>query len=287
LSLSLTGCINSDSSKLNSDDNISAIDNVEDSTADQTFINTNGNTIGTRILPPKGYYRKESGPGSFIFFTRNLPLKPDGTSVFLYDGKEKGNQSVHVAVIDMEIGDRDLQQCADAVIRLTAEYLFANNKHDEIGFHLTNGFYLPYNKWKEGYRLVVNGNNTYLQKSAERDQSYEAFRNYLDVVFAYAGTLSLENETELTDNLNSIKVGDIFIEGGSPGHAVMVIDIATDDIGDLAFLLAQSYMPAQDIHIIKNPLHEQDPWYYVDEVDFPFSTPQWTFDEYCLKTQNK
>lgn len=248
------------------------------------FINRNGNTLETRFIPPAGYERKEYGIDTFTYYTRNLCLKPDCSKVLLYNGDEKGNQSVHAAVIDMEIGDRDLQQCADAVIRLIAEYQYANEKYDEIGFHLTNGFYLPYNKWREGYRLVVDGNETYLSKTASYDSGYDTFRRYLNMVFAYAGTLSLQNETQFVENMNDIKVGDIFIQGGSPGHTVMVVDVAVNQEGNIAFLLAQSYMPAQDIHILKNPLYQEDPWYYVSELEDSIKTPQWIFNNKSLKS---
>lgn len=55
--------------------------------------------------------------GSFAEYLRNLPLKPHGTKVKYYNGEEKPND-VYVAVIDIDVGTRDLQQCADAVIRL-------------------------------------------------------------------------------------------------------------------------------------------------------------------------
>ena len=51
-----------------------------------------------------------------------------------------------------------------------------------------------------------------------------------------------------------MQIGDVFIKGGFPGHAVVVLDMAENDrTGQRVFLLAQSYMPAQDIHIMKNP----------------------------------
>ena len=80
-------------------------------------------TVATRIAPPTGYVREACPDHSFTGYLRNLPLMPKGSKVMLYNGKEKSNQSAAYAVIDMEIGNRDLQQCADAVMRLRAEYL--------------------------------------------------------------------------------------------------------------------------------------------------------------------
>ena len=80
-----------------------------------------------RIASPQGFIRKEtSGFGDYL---RNLPLKPIGTKVKLYDGSLKGWQGGAYAVVDMEIGTSDLQQCADAVMRLRAEYLWHKKKN--------------------------------------------------------------------------------------------------------------------------------------------------------------
>ncbi|MFQ9801382.1 MAG: DUF4846 domain-containing protein [Clostridia bacterium] len=111
------------------------------------------------------------------------------------------------------------------------------------------------------------------------------FAKYLNMVFAYAGTLSLAEESTPVTDISYIKTGDFFIKGGSPGHAVIVLDTAVnEDTGEIAFLLAQSYMPAQDIHILRNPLHIDDPWYYTHELTFPLKTPQYIFDNGSLKT---
>lgn len=47
-------------------------------------------------------------------------------------------------------------------------------------------------------------------------------------------------------------------------------------------MLAQSYMPAQDIHILKNPSRGEIPWY---DVDFgsKLVTPEWVFDRGALR----
>ena len=41
-------------------------------------------------------------------------------------------------------------------------------------------------------------------------------------------------------------------------------------------------MPAQQFHVLKNDLHEGDPWYYEEEVRYPLHTPQFTFEEGSL-----
>ena len=101
----------------------------------------------------------------------------------LYNGKEKSNQSAAYAVIDMEIGNRDLQQCADAVMRLRAEYLWKHKRYGEIKFNFTNGFPAGYKKWAEGNRIKVSGNQVQWYAAGKGvDYSYKTFRNYLDMV---------------------------------------------------------------------------------------------------------
>ena len=246
-----------------------------------SVLNPEGTTLESRILPPKGYDRLPSVAEELTSFLRRMELKPDGSPVLLYDGTEKGYQEGHIAVFDLDTGDRDLQQCADSIIRIYGEYYWSIGAYDKISFHLTNGFLMEYTKWREGYRIVVNGNDVSWKKSKGYDDSYETFRSYLTMVFAYAGTLSLSQECKPIA-IDEIRPGDLFLQGGSPGHCVLVVDIAKDSTGRSCFLLAQGYMPAQDFHILKNPLHEEDPWYYEDELTYPLSTPSWSFHEGSL-----
>lgn len=252
-----------------------------DSAGNNQYIVPEGNTLATRIKPPDNYERIPDVENSFTAFLRNFSLKRDGSPVLLYDGEKKYNQSAHVAVFDLEVGNQDLQQCADSIIRMYAEYYRSIGEDDKIAFHLTNGFLLEYVKWRDGYRLAVSGNDTSWRKSAGYDDTYENFQSYLKTVYMYAGTLSLEAEcTEI--NLAELAPGDLFIEGGSPGHCVLVIDLAENSAGEKAFLLAQGYMPAQEFHVLKNPLYEDDPWYYASELTYPLKTPEWTFAEGSL-----
>ncbi len=242
------------------------------------IVNPLGLTLEERIKTPYGYHREMKEQKSFQGFLRQYPMKPDQSPVLLHTGAEKGNQSDHVAVFNMPLVNGDLQQCADSIMRIYGEYFWSIEAHDSISFHLTNGFLMDYPSWRDGKRLAVSGNNVSWVKKSSYDASYETFVQYLRNVMIYAGTLSLEKECSAVD-INQIQSGDMFIKGGSPGHCVMVADVAADSEGNKCFLLAQSYMPAQEFHILKNPLHEEDPWYYVKEVTYPFITPEYVFEE--------
>ena len=225
------------------------------------FINEEGKTIKERIIVPQGFERIKLPEDSFGEYLRNLPLKPHGSKVKYYNGIVK-LRDVHVAVIDMDVGQRDLMQCADSVIRLRAEYLYKRGYYDKIHFNFTNGFRADYKKWREGYRIRVEGNNTSWVKKESYNGDYTTFRKYLDMVFAYAGTLSLSKEMKRVF-LEDLSIGDVFLEGGSPGHCVIVVDMAENkNTGEKIFLLAQGYMPAQEIHVLKNPENSDgNPWY--------------------------
>ena len=178
-------------------------------------------------------------------------MKKDGKPVLLYDKSKKNNQSAHAAIFKLPIENEDLQQCADSVMRVYAEYFWHTGQKDRIKFHFVDGFLAEYSKWRDGSRIQISGNSTYWVNSAQADNSYETFKKYMRMVFAYSGTLSMEAESKKI-NLRQLRPGDIFIKGGSPGH-------------------------------VKNPLHNDDPWYYEKEVTYPFNTPEYTFNKGSLR----
>lgn len=241
-------------------------------------------TIKNIIVPPAGYERIEAAPGSLAEWLRNLPLKEKDTPVYLYDGRKKSNQEAHWEVVDIDVGDKNLQQCADAIIRLRAEYLYAKGLYDSISFDFTSGDAIPFRKWIEGIRPEVSGDRVRWINTDEIDSSYANFREYLNVIFTYAGSYSLSKQLKPRTDICNIEIGDIFIEGGFPGHAVIVVDVVVNkSSGKRKFLLAQSYMPAQDIHILKCPYkHPSSPWYNCD-IGEKLITPEWIFDKKDLK----
>lgn len=252
--------------------------NIMESTANEQLVQTTESTLEKRFLPPKGYKRPTASTSSYTSFLRNIELKPHGSTVHLYNGIEKHNK-VADAVLRFDVGKYDLQQCADAVMRIRAEYLFSQKRYRDIHFKFTNGFQAEYLRWQQGERIVVSGNTCQWVKKAKVDTSYDAFRNYLEKVYAYAGSLSLSKELLAVKNLKSIEAGDVFIKGGTPGHAVTVMDVAMNAKGEKIFLLSQSYMPAQDIHILKNFNDLSiSPWYRVSDIESTLETPEYTFE---------
>ena len=236
------------------------------------------NALAARIAPPDGFVRVEAAPGSFADWLRHLPLFPGRPPVHLYDGRVK-QADVHAAVVDIDVGDSDLQQCADAVIRLRAEYLWQAGRQDEIAFDFTSGDRAEWTRWADGWRPVVVGNFVKWVHYGAQDASRKAFRAYLDKVFSYAGTASLARELPAVTPPGDVRIGDIFIEGGHPGHAVIVVDVARHpESGRTVFLLAQSYMPAQQIHVLKNRRDDAlSPWYDT-EYGKLLVTPEWAFE---------
>jgi hypothetical protein len=240
-----------------------------------------GNIEG-RIEVPKGFRRRDAPADTFAAWSRNLPVRPGRPPVRLFNGGLKFNQEAHHVVLDVDVGKRDRQQCADAVMRLRAEYLHQAGKDGQICFRFTNGTPARWADWEQGMRPHISGRKTEWQKSAGADGSYTSFRRYLDTVFSYAGTFSLARELEPVTDVSRIEAGDVFIQGGFPGHAVIVVDIAEDAQGRRAVLLAQSYMPAQDIHVLRNPKSPDNPWYVI-EGDKPLTTPEWDFPAGSLR----
>jgi hypothetical protein len=242
------------------------------------------NCLANRFVVPSGFQRVAVDSGSFAEWLRYLPLHPEGKKVLLYNGDEKRRQDVHAAVINIDPGKSDLQQCADATMRLRAEYLFSIGAYSRIHFNYTSGDRCSYTEWCNGMRLKVNGNQVTENNTGQKTDSgdHGNLRAFMKNVFTYAGTISLQREM-IALPLDSIQIGDVFIQGGSPGHAVIVVDLCENTKGEKLFMLAQSYMPAQEVHVLKNFSEPQiSPWYRLKNGE-TLETPEWDFKSGDLK----
>jgi hypothetical protein len=210
---------------------------------------------------PAGFERLPRDKGSFAQWLQNIRIKKDRT-VYLYNGQPKRNQEAQYVVLDVPLGNKDLQQCADAVMRLRAQYLYSQKRFTEIWFSDNNG---------KKYACPAAADST-------------RFERYLENVYSYCGTISLEKQLRPVPDYKQIKPGDVLIKGGSPGHAVIVMDVAVNKAGKKIYMLAQSYMPAQNIHVLKNPGDsELSPWYEVNTDNSFIYTPEWQFTSRQLR----
>ena len=154
-------------------------------------------------------------------------------------------------MVDIDPGSTDLQQCADAVIRLRAEYLFSVNPN-KIHFHLTTGYDAWFSDYLAGTTFRVTGEQVRPAPKPAEALTHAALGRYLLPIFGYAGTLSLSREVQPVP-LAQARPGDVLVHGGRPGHAVLVADVATNPrTGQRYLLLVQSYLPAQHIHVLRN-----------------------------------
>ena len=275
-----TGCSHSK----NQVDNSSDVSNYnQEQKKDVIVANKEENILKDRYEVPEGYERVSVEENSFGEFLRNSKLEDYGEKVKYYDGRVKDKPNVYDSVFDVDIGDRDLHQCADAVMLLRAEYLYQNKRYDDISFHFVDGFNAKYSKWRRGYRISVGENSSSYYKATGESNTYETFRKYMDIVFAYSSTLSLDEELKSVD-VKDMQIGDVFIKGGSPGHCAIVVDMAENkETGEKVFMLAQSYMPAQQTQLLINPNDQYlSPWYSLDFGE-NLKTPEWTFTKDQLK----
>lgn len=219
------------------------------------------------ISLPDSFARITAPQGSFAEWLRNITLRKNNI-VYMYNGRPVEQQGLHYAVLDISTGDKDLQQCADAVMRLRAEYFFSRKEYSKIAFG-------------EG-RNMYRFNAAVTNMDISENSLHAMLLKYLESVFINCGTYTVDAMTKPVA-INDIQPGDVFIKAGSPGHTMIVADVAQNMQGEKIYLLAQSYMPAQDMHIVINPVNRTlSPWYAANEMK-NIVTPGWVFTSNQLK----
>lgn len=222
-----------------------------------------------------------SGPikdsSSWAYFLQHLPQRD--APILDYRGRPVGDQEKHFAVISYDVGTRDLQQCADALMRLRAEYLFAQKRLNEISFHFVSGEAFGFAAYCDGKTPVPKGNGVVFVSSSPKAKDHASLRSYLDIVYTYASTISLADELEDTD---ALAIGTVVIKAGSPGHCFIIADEATTPAGEKVFKLVEGYTPAQTIYVLRNA---EEPslgcWHKLKKG--PITTASYAFTHYKLK----
>ena len=246
-----------------------------------TFCQAQSN-IETKFTPPPGYERIYND--NYSKFLRQHPLKQKNI-VKYHNGQVRFNKAndIFAAVFDYDIGPLDLHQCADAAIYLRAKYNYMFKFLDKLVYTFTSGFTTTYKDYLAGATYSTLNDGTEIEKvyKIPREDNFKTFRRWLYLVWNYAGTWSVENyDTDLV-NIHDIRPGDIFIQGGFPGHVVTVVDVAVNSNDEKIYILAQSFMPAQEQHILLNPKNNTV-WYKLDNSEI-INTPEFAFKSNQLR----
>jgi hypothetical protein len=227
-----------------------------------------------RIAPPQGFERAQVEAGSFGAWLRRLPLAARDTPVRAYSGRVilASADPRLSAVVTLDVGDADLQQCADAVMRLHAEWKWSRGDRD-MAYRAASGTMLPYARWSRGERLVAKGASvSWVPSGPPGGDSHASFRKFMDAVFAWSNTVALSRQATAV-TFQEARPGDFFILPGSPGHTVLLLDLAVDPNGRRMALLGQSYMPAQSFHVLRAA--RDGAWFALEQSEGGVQTPFW------------
>ena len=220
-------------------------------------------TIRYSYPPPAGASRVDVD--AYGDWLRDLSLRDPSVPVRTYTGAIVPHDDARV--IELPLVSGNLQQCADTAIRLRAEWLKQTGQDDAILFHATSGDAMPWPRYQAGERAYETGNHLAWRSTG----TPATWDEYLSAVFMWAGTRSLDADTTRP---SSPRPGDLLLLPGSPGHAVVILDVATWQ--DRTWLLVgEGFMPAQDFHLELGPDSGWWPWHaglHMGPWDFPQSS---------------
>jgi hypothetical protein len=203
-------------------------------------------TIKEVYVPPAGAQRIQGD--AFANWLQALPLKDEDAAIRTYSGRRVSHNG---RPVDFPLVRGDLQQCADSAIRLRAEWIRASGGDlTSLSYFATSGDPLPWSRYKGGEQPFVRSDRIAWRPVDPATQSWEG---WLQAVFTWAGTRSLA-AYETLPVTGEPKPGHLLVSPGSPGHAVVILDVAKGLHGEGIFLLiGEGFMPAQDFHVEHGP----------------------------------
>jgi len=207
--------------------------------------------------PPGAMLAPRTAFGTWLM---DRELLPEGSPVLTFSGHHVGapHTAAEVRVVDMPMVPGDLQQCADTIYRLRADYLRETGA--DIVFHATNGQAIPWSRWAAGERTQLRG-STLAWVRASHSSEAAAWQSWLEELFEYAGTISLKAHDTVPVPDRAPRPGDVVVAPGSPGHAVLLFDVAKTRDGRWLVLFGEGFMPAQQLHVHRGP---EDGWWEWD-----------------------
>lgn len=216
-------------------------------------------TVREGFPPPAG--AAPAPAEGFGAWLAERPLRPVGTPVRSHRGDVLAMPAARV--VDLPLVPGDLQQCADSVLRLRA--LWERELGRDPAFHYTSGYLSRWSDWAAGKRPVVSGSRVWQGGGGRRGTDDANWEAWLANLFTYAGTRSLAKEVRAV-TVPEVAAGDVLVAPGSPGHAVLVMEVAREPSGAAWVLAAQGFMPAMDFHVVAGPTGG---WFRVAGTELP------------------
>jgi hypothetical protein len=180
-------------------------------------------------------------------------MAPPDTPVLRFDGSvvREATDDYVAGVIAIDIGSADLQQSADAMIRLHAEWLWSQGRRDAIAYEGGTKLLMPLSRWEKGQRVVAQGATPFWAvQTKPAPVDYNEFRRYLAAVFAWANSASLARRSDPVEP-QALVPGDVFVQTTPPGHVAIVLDVAEKQSGERLVILGQALSPAESVHVIR------------------------------------
>ena len=221
-------------------------------------------TIKDIPLPDSSYTRKAVEKGSFGEWLRERKLRPVGSDVMDYSGKihKKAGDTTIAYVMNMNVLGRRLEQCIDILVRLYAKYSWDSMQKHNIIFPLPGGFWLEWLSWQGGFRPVFRGTKVNLIKSQLKDTSFANLEAYLRTIYLKSHTQQFYYNYKSID-LYEINIGDFVVKKGTRSHAILILDLAKDDSGNLYALIGHGDTPACEFHLLN--YHKNNAWFPISK----------------------
>ena len=209
------------------------------------------------IRPPAGFTRPAATNG-WQQWVRSLAIKPEGSQVVDYAGRPIEPPSAPAYLLDVPLRGR-FCQCADVAIMLWADYNEQQGRDEQVSFNSVSGQPMKFADFlrgvrylctSDGSRLRAAHNGTAVGPQYSREQ---AFEDYLQQVFTFAGSASLHRDLSLVDP-KQLMPGDIYVQPpssspGRMGHVTILLDLARNAQGDPMLLTAYGWVPAMSPYI--------------------------------------
>lgn len=244
------------------------------------FLEKSGNTdaelfaLAEKFPVPEGYQRVSVEKDSFGEWLRKMPVI-ERVDVLAYDGSPI--QAPAAAIVPIDVGRGDVQQCADSILRLYSEYRWHQKTQNSWAMHFTSGDLSSWKDWSSGKRFQISGSKVKQIQKGKSDSSYAQYQRWLHHTFLYAGTRSLHLDSKQVGLEQDIQPGDFFVTAGSPGHAILVLDVAQNFDGKAIGLLGQGFMPAQEFHVLRNSAPQNKHWFLLPKnQEDALHNPSWS-----------